>query len=106
MPTTSTIYIKRGDSSRIISDTLTYSDGSIVDLSDATVTLVWQGIEKEADIIDETAGTVAYSLTSDDVAQPAKIYLEWRVKFADNTYLTVPTSNRIVLRILQDLLNT
>ena len=103
---TNTIVIKCHDNSRILQDTLTYSDGSIIDLTDATVTLVWQGIEKEADIVDETAGTVAYSLTTEDVAQPAKIYLEWRVKFADNTYLTVPTSNRIVLRILQDLLNT
>lgn len=98
-----TIFIKRHDSSRVLQDNLTYSDGSVIDLTDSEVKLVWNGLAKNADILTAESGSVSYALTNEDVANEGTIYLEWRIVFDNGSVLTVPTDNRIVLRILEDL---
>lgn len=97
------VFIKRNDSARILTDTLTYADGSAVDLTDATVRLVWGGTKKDADIVDATSGSVSYHLTQADVATSGVILLEWEITFNDGSQLTVPTDGQIVLRIFDDL---
>jgi hypothetical protein len=99
----STIFVKRDDSSRTLIDTLLYSDGSPIDLTGATVKLIWNNVKKDATIVAATLGQVSYHLTEDDVRNVGTIILEWEVTFADESQLTIPTQGHITLRILPTL---
>ncbi len=101
---TNTIFVKRHDDARALNDTLNYEDGTPIDLTDASVVLIWNGERKSSvSIEDETAGEVSYTLTTEDVAEAGTVELEWEITFNNGKQLSVPTSNRIVLRILPDL---
>ena len=102
------VYLKRGDTARKITDTLSL-DGQPLDLTGATVVIVWAatGAEverKNASIEnDPTLGQVSYTITADDVAAAGAVRIEWEITFADQSVLTVPTLDEIILRILPDL---
>lgn len=100
---TNTIFIKKHDSARLLTDVLQYSDGSPIDLTNATVSLIWNSTRKSASIVSATTGAVSYQLTDADVAETGTIELEWEIVFNDNKELSVPTTDRISLRILADL---
>ena len=102
------IYLKRGDTARKITDTLSL-DGQPIDLTGATVVLVWAPARlatqrKAATIVsDPTTGIVSYVPSADDVATAGVVRIEWEITFADQSVLTVPTLDEIILRILPDL---
>ena len=100
---TNTIFVKRHDNARVLADTLNYENGTPIDLTDATVVLIWNGERKSnVSIVNEATGEVSYILTTEDVAESGTFELEWEITFANQKQLSVPTSNRIVLRILPD----
>lgn len=100
------ITIKRGDTARTISDTLLLG-GSAIDLSGASVRLVWQrdgvATRRAATIVDAAAGHVSYSPVADDVAVAGRVQIEWEITFSDDSVLTVPTQGYYALHILADL---
>lgn len=102
------VYLKRGDTARKITDTLSLS-GLPIDLTGATVVLVWAlagsvAQRKTASIVgDPTTGNVSYAPTTEDVATAGVVRIEWEITFADTTVLTVPTVDETILRILPDL---
>src|ERR1043165_10000141 len=98
-----TIFVKKDENSRLLIDTLLYSDGTPIDLTDATVKLIWNTTKKTATIVAATLGQVSYHLTEDDVNETGTVYLEWEVTFADSSQLTIPTEGQITLRILPTL---
>lgn len=98
--------IKKGDTARALTATLTLN-GSAIDLTGATVVLVWKlngtVSRKSATIEDATAGSVSYTLQSADVATAGTVKLEWEVTFSDATVLTVPSESYETLVIEADL---
>lgn len=98
--------IKRGDTARTLTDTLTI-DGTAIDLTGATVVLVWDDgttiTRKSANIVSAVAGTVSYVLTSADTLTAKTVRLEWEVTFPTAAVLTIPSDGYIVLNILADL---
>ena len=62
--------IKQGDVLPVLNDTLTYSDGSAVNLTSATVKFIMRSltatlptVNTTATVVSATAGTVKYSFT-------------------------------------------
>lgn len=104
----STAYLKRGDTARLITDTL-LQGGAPINLTGATVVLVWAPVgaavqRKAASIVeDPTMGQVSYTPSAEDVATAGVVRIEWEITFADQSVLTVPTLDDIILRILPDL---
>lgn len=102
----STITIKKGDTARAITDVLKLN-GSPIDLTDATVKLVWKvdgyTSKKTAAITDAIAGAVTYNITKADVAKACTVQLEWEITFSDLSTLTVPTVGHIELYISSSL---
>ena len=102
------VYIKRGDTARKITDSLSL-DGGPIDLTGATVVLVWapagaDAQRKAASIVgDPTLGQVSYTMSAEDVATAGVVRIEWEITFADQSVLTVPTLDNTILRILPDL---
>jgi hypothetical protein len=101
------VSIKKGDTSRKLTDTLTL-DGSAINLTGGSVVLVWRDQDgtvsrKTATIASAVDGEVEYQLLTADVADAQRVLLEWEITFADTTVLTVPTMEFIVLNILDDL---
>lgn len=101
-----TISIKKGDTARAITDTLSLA-GSPINLTGAAVVLVWNlngtVSRKTATIVSAAAGTVSYAPEPADVSTVGTVLLEWEITFADTTVLTVPTLRPIRLEILPDL---
>ena len=100
------IKIKRGDTARLLTDTLTL-DGEAIDLTSAVVVLVWHDGDtaqrKTAAIMSATAGEVSYKPTEADTETVAKIRLEWEITFGDGSVMTVPSEDYIILDIIADL---
>ena len=101
------IKIKEGDTARTLTDTLLL-DGSAIDLTGATVVLVWRlpnGVvnRRSATIVDEEAGRVSYAPTIEDVGTAGRHALEWEITFAGGGVLTVPSSGYIQLVVARDL---
>lgn len=108
-----TIYVKKDDSARTLIDTLLYSDGTPIDLTNANVKLVWTSTDtntntaittkKDVIIVNATLAQVSYHLTEDDVKDTGDVLLEWEITFLDETQITVPTKGQITLKILPTL---
>jgi len=102
-----TITVKKGDTARVITDTLTL-DGTAIDLTDATVLLIWKfngtvSRTRTATIVDAAAGEISYQLLEADVDTAGVVEFEWEITFGDDTVLTVPTDGVLTLGIVEDL---
>ena len=104
------IYIKQRDTARNITDTLTLG-GSAIDLTGATVVMVWRDTGTPANvyrrttvtITDAAAGAVSYAPATADVASAGRFEFEWEITFGDSTILSVPTQDYHILNIEDDL---
>jgi hypothetical protein len=101
-----TLKMKRGDTARKITDTLTLG-GAPIDLAGSTIILVWKTsaavARRTAAIIDPEAGTVEYQVVAEDVDTVGSAELEWEITFPDTNVLTVPTVGFIKVKISADL---
>lgn len=106
-----TIYIKRGDTALKFTDTIKDRNGSAIDLTGCTVTILFKNLltdtveEAAATITDEDAGEVEYEISAegtetDDVGE---FLVEWEVTTADSKKFTYPRRGYYLLNILNDL---
>ena len=107
-----TVYEAKQNDTRPRPDaTLRYSDGSIPDLTGASVKFLAREmggdgvplIDASATITDVPTAAVEYVLTADDTAEAGSFYAEWEVTFADGTVQTFPTRGFDVLLIGGDI---
>jgi len=100
--------MKAGDTRPLITDTLTYSDGSTVDLSGPDVTVMFQArairtgtvINAAASITHATSpATVQYAPSAVDSAVADRYLWEWFVTFEDGSTMHFPTSGQNLLII-------
>lgn len=104
--------IKSGDTLPILQDTLTYSDGSSVNLTGAAVQFVMRSqsattaqINAAATIVNPTSpATVQYAFLSTDTAGAYGQYLgSWLVTFAGGATMTFPTDGYLDIWVEQPL---
>lgn len=91
--------IKQGDSAPVLTDTLTYSDGTAVNLTGATVTFTMRSLTAAAaqiaaapaTVTTPTAGAVSYTFSATDSAVAGNYAANWQVTFPDTSVMTFPT---------------
>jgi len=92
-----TIYMVEGDLKPIIEATLTYKDGSIVNLAGCTVKFHMMQkstvlIDKPAEILEpKTEGKIRYNWEAGDTNITGKCTAEFEVTFSDSKTMTFPT---------------
>jgi hypothetical protein len=106
------ITIKRGDTSRVLYDTLYLNDGeTVLDLTGSTVLLAWYNTmtkattKVSASIVSSISGSVMYSLSDGTYTDVTGSYLvEWQVNNTiAGTQLSVPTTKYIKINVMGDL---
>lgn len=101
--------IKSGDTRPFFAVTLTYSDGSAVSLSGASVLFKMRDdagslkVNAAATITDAAAGQCEYRPTAADTDTPGSYLAEWQVTFADTTIQTFPTRGHDRVKVIGDL---
>lgn len=104
--------LKANDTLPVVGATLTYAGGGVVDLTGATVTFIMRKkggplppkVDKPAEVVDATAGTVRYVWVPADTNQPGEYDAEWEVVFPNNGgKQTFPTLTYHTVKILADL---
>ena len=106
-----TVYqMKRNDTRPRPDALLRCSDGSIPDLTSASVLFIatYQGstvvkINAAATILDVPTASVEYPITADDSDTAGNFNVEWEVTFADASVMTFPTTGYDLLVIGGDL---
>lgn len=106
------IIVKRGDTGRILYDTLYLNDSdTVLDLTGSTVLLAWYNTltkattKVSASIVESVSGSVMYSLSDGTYTDTTGSYLmEWEVNNTiTGTQLSVPTSKYIKMNVIADL---
>ena len=96
----STIALKQFDTARAIEQTLAI-DGTPINLTGCEVRINWYNLlsgamwQRDAEIVDEDAGTVTYTPVAEDVETAGDFEIEWEILYPDNSRLTVPTEGRV-----------
>lgn len=103
-------FLKRGDTLPAISGALKNADGSVVDLTGATVVLKIRradltaaAVSRTATVVSASAGTVSYAWVAGDVATPGDYLLEWVVTFPSTKVATYPGDGYLMLHVLESL---
>lgn len=101
---------KQADTAIICLDTLTYSDGTAVNLTGATVKFVMRQRSANApttnlaaSIVSAAAGTVSYTLTAQDTATAGLYAQTWVVTFSGGLVETFPTVGYNTVEIQENL---
>lgn len=109
---------RKGDTEPIFADTLSYSDGSLVNLTGATVSLIMRSLADPAPValtgpVESrlpTQGAIQYRPSTDDTASisPGEYLGNWKVVFVDGTPdgtpMTFPTSGFLWITVEENLL--
>lgn len=102
--------IKRNDTRPYWPVTLNYEDGTVADLTGATIRFLATDvstnlltIDTDAVVTDATAGKCEWQPTADQTAIAGAYAVEWEVTFADTTTQTWPTRDYDRLEIIGDL---
>jgi lysophospholipase L1-like esterase len=99
-----TVQLKRNDTKDTISYTVTNLDGSVVNLTGASIKFV-MGKNKTlitnatATIVSAAAGTVSYTLTESDTLVAGTFNAEFEVTFSDGKVKTYPSNGYIQVKI-------
>lgn len=101
---------KQGDTQPVWNDTLTYSDGSVANLTGASVMFVMRSMTSStvttnaaATIVSPTAGTVSYTPTATDTANFGNYQGAWVVTFSGGAIQTWPTDGYLDIWIQPNL---
>jgi hypothetical protein len=101
--------IKQGDVLPVLNDTLTYSDGSAVTLTGATVKFIMRSltatlptVNTTATIVSATAGTVKYAFSATDTATAGRYQGIWQVTFSSGQQMTFPTVGSLDISVEQN----
>lgn len=102
--------LKRGDTFPAITGALTYSDGTIVNLTGASVQIVMRSqtgsqpkVSKTATIVSPIGGTVSYSWTTQDTDTAGEYDVEWIVTYFGGAVQRFPTNGYVTVSIEEDL---
>ena len=102
--------IKQGDTSPVLTDTLTLSNGSAQNLTGCTVNLVMRNIISPTPIINDVAaivsaaaGTVSYTFNANETSLAGDYQASWAVTFANGTVQQWPTDGYIWIRVEENL---
>jgi len=103
--------IKQGDTLPILTDTLTYSNGTAVDLVGATVALVMRSVSSSSpvtltgstSVTNGVAGQVQYAFSAADTQSVGTFQAVWQVTFADALTQQFPTVGYIEIEVQADL---
>lgn len=106
------ISIKKGDTARAIRQKLMIA-GVAINLAGTTVKLQWRKrpvagatLEiRDATVPEPAAGIVEYRPLTGDFTEVGNYDLEWIVTYSEDRTMTVPTENRVVLRVYESLAN-
>jgi hypothetical protein len=109
-----TYYVKRGDTSPAVTDTLEDSSGTAVNLTSATVkfamttftgTVIVNGTATgpNGGALDNT-GQVQYQWVSADTASAGQYWAEWQVTFSNGQIETWPNNDQAIVNITPDLI--
>lgn len=105
------IQLKRGDRRPPLEAVLAYDDGQIIDLTGATVSLLYRPagdvaastISRSITVVNPTSGLVSYSWAAEDASQPAgRYWAEFEIDYSGEK-LTVPTTGYVPMIIYEDL---
>lgn len=104
---TDTAYLKQNDTSPTLDAILTDANGTVVDVTDATVRFhmlkigaTTLKIDAAASVIDGAAGHVRYALQNGDTDTPGTYKAEYQVTFPDGsieTFKNTPDQLRVVI---------
>lgn len=103
-----TVYVKRNDHSRDITDTLK-KNGVAIDVTGATVLFKMRNQEtgvptsKAGAVVSGPDGTVKVTLTSTETGSCGVFDVEWEVTFAGGAVLSVPDNGFHTLEVVEDL---
>jgi len=96
--------IKQNDTLPPLKVKLTQSDGSILDLTNATIKLIISGIGERTMIVeDATQGIVRYDWQATDTTKAGIYSAEVKVQYANGTRQTIPTVGTIEIRIYKEV---
>ena len=103
--------IKQGDTAPVLTDTLTYSDGSTVNLTGASVNFVVRQMTANNVLFNKTAtitstsspATVSYTFTAADTAVAGQYVGNWIVTFSGGSQMTFPTVGDLELTVEENL---
>lgn len=102
--------IKQGDVLPVLTDTLTFSDGSAADLVGGSVNFVMRALtaagtttNAAATIVNAVGGQVSYTFTAQDTAGAGMYMANWVVTFAGGTVMTWPTDGYLEINIEENL---
>ena len=103
-------FIKQGDTLPVLTDTLTYSNGTAVNLAGASVTFVMRAMTANATTTNATAtvtnaatGAISYTFTATDTATAGMYMANWLVTFGGGALMTFPTDGYIEINVEQNL---
>ena len=96
--------IKQNDTLPPIKVKLTQTDGSALDLTDATVKLVINGIGERDMIIEDMAnGIVRYDWQTTDTSKAGVYLAEVKMEYPGGTRQTIPTVGAIEIHIYKEV---
>lgn len=105
---------RQGDTEPVFADTLTYTDGSAVNLTGASLSLIVRSLAQAAPLslsgpvesIVPTQGQIQWrpDTTDTDTIPPGDYPAHWQVVFADGTPMSFPTSGFLWIRVEENLL--
>lgn len=105
---------RQGDTEPVFADTLTYTDGSAVNLTGASLSLIVRSLAQAAPLslsgpvesIVPTQGQIQWrpDTTDTDTITPGDYPAHWQVVFADGTPMSFPTSGFLWIRVEENLL--
>jgi hypothetical protein len=101
-------YIKKGDRLPEIEAVLKYADGTVINLTGASVKFIFKksgattAVVGNAVIVDEAAGSVKYSWGATDTDTKGAMTAEWEVTIGTNK-ITVPNHKHINILVHEDL---
>lgn len=104
--------IGQGDVLPVLNDTLTYTDGTAVNLAGCTVRIIVRALTGVNPIINTTtgvtivnaaAGQVSYTFTANDTALAGQYLAKWQVTFTGGQIQQFPTIGEIEITVEENL---
>lgn len=106
-----TFYIKQNDTTPSIKATLKDGDGTVINLTDASVRFHMRKIDSTTSVVDAagsvvspaTSGIVQYDWSASDTATAGMYSAEFEITYGDGKIETFPNSDYIRVEILDDI---
>ncbi len=105
--------IKQSETLPYLNDALTYSDGSVVNLTGATVKFIMRSltatlptINTTCTVVSATGGTVRYAFSTTDTATAGRFQAIWQVTFAGGQLMSWPTIGSLDISIEDNAITT